>query len=225
MMKGVAGRITDWVRPHVPEASDGILTSAGICEGFAGAAAGTKVLIFAGFAGLVAGTLAAGAAEYSKLGAERDQQLAQLTSERVQLETAPDAELDELTQLYESRGLSRRLARQVAIELTAHGALEAHAEAELGITPASLISPLRDALAVGAAFAAGAVLPWLAVILIPGPPRAAVTFVIVLLALALTGWVSAQISDVHPVRPILRTAAIGVLSMTITYAAGHLFLL
>jgi VIT1/CCC1 family predicted Fe2+/Mn2+ transporter len=190
-----------------------------------GADAGTKVLIFAGFAGLVAGTLAAGAAEYSKLGAERDQQLAQLTSERVQLETVPDAELDELTQLYESRGLSRRLARQVAIELTAHGALEAHAEAELGITPASLISPLRDALAVGAAFAAGAVLPWLAVILIPGPPRAAVTFVIVLLALALTGWVSAQISDVHPVRPIVRTAAIGVLSMTITYAAGHLFLL
>ena len=65
--------------------------------------------------------------------------------------------------------------------------------------------------------------PWLAVILIPGPPRAAVTFVIVLLALALTGWISAQISDVHPLRPIVRTAAIGVFSMTITYAAGHLF--
>ena len=66
MMKGVAGRITDWVRPHVPEASDGILTSAGIGEGFAAAGVGTKVLIFAGFAGLVAGTLAAGAVEYSK---------------------------------------------------------------------------------------------------------------------------------------------------------------
>ena len=66
VMKGVAGRGTEWVRPHVPEASDGILTSAGICEGFAGAGLGTKVLIFAGFAGLVAGTLAAGAVEYSK---------------------------------------------------------------------------------------------------------------------------------------------------------------
>jgi hypothetical protein len=109
-----------------------------------------------------------------------------------------------------SRGLSRRLARQVAIELTAHDALAAHAEAEHGITPASLASPLRDALAVGAAFVAGAVLPWLAIILIPGPPRAAVTFVIVLLALALTGWISAQISDVHPVRPIVRTAAFAV---------------
>jgi len=122
MMKGVAGRTADWVRPHVPDASDGILTSAGICEGFAGAGVGTKVLIFAGFAGLVAGTLAAGAAEYCKTGAERDQQMAQLTSERVQLAAAPDAELDELTQLYVSRGFSRRLARQVAIELTAPGA-------------------------------------------------------------------------------------------------------
>src|SRR5215467_5229490 len=218
-MKGVAGGITEWIRPHVPEASDGILTSAGICEGFAGAGAGTKVLIFAGFAGLVAGTLAACATEYSTTGAERDQQVAELASERVQLAAAPDAELDELTQLYVSRGL----ARQVAIELTAHDALAAHAEAEHGIEPASLASPLRDALAVGAAFMAGAVLPWLAIILIPGAPRAALTFVIVLLALALTGWISARISDVHPVRPIVRTAAIGVLSMTITYAAGHLF--
>jgi VIT1/CCC1 family predicted Fe2+/Mn2+ transporter len=223
MMTGGAGKITGWVRPHVPEASDGILTSAGICEGFAGAGVGTKVLLFAGFAGLVAGTLATAAVEYSKTGAERDQQVAQLTSERVQLAAAPDAELDELTQLYVSRGLSHHLARQVAIELTTHDALAAHAEAEYGITPASLISPLRDALAVGVAFAAGAVLPWLALVLIPGPPRAALTFVIVLLALALTGWISAQISDVHPLRPIVRTAAIGVLSMTITYGAGHLF--
>jgi vacuolar iron transporter family protein len=102
MMTGAAGRITEWVRPHVPDASDGILTSAGICEGFAGAGVSTKVLIFAGFAGLLAGTLAAGAAEYSKTGAERDQQVAQLTGERAQLATAPDAELDELTQLYVS---------------------------------------------------------------------------------------------------------------------------
>jgi len=222
MMTGAAGRITEWVRPHVPEASDGILTSAGICEGFAGAGAGTKVLIFAGFAGLLAGTLAAGAVEYSKCGAERDQQMAQLTAERAQLATTPDAELDELTELYVSRGLSRPLARQVAVELTAHDALAAHAEAEHGITPASMASPIRDAIAVGAAFVAGALLPWLAIILIPGPPRAAVTFVIVVLALVLTGWISAQISDVHPLRPIVRTASFGVLAMAITYAAGFL---
>ncbi len=222
MVEGGAGKIIEWVRPHVPESSDGILTSAGICEGFAGAGVGLSVLIFAGFAGLVAGTLATSAAEYSKLRAGRDQQMAQLARERVQIETVPDAELDELTQLYVSRGLSPGLARQVAIELTAHDALAAHAEAEYGITPASLTSPLREALAVGVAFAAGAMLPWLAIVLIPGPSRAPVTFVIVLLALGLTGWISARMSDIHPVRPVIRTAGIGILSMLITYIAGLL---
>ena len=220
-MAGAAGKIIEWVGPHVPEASDGILTSAGICEGFAGAGVGSGVLIFAGFAGLVAGTLAMGAVEYSKLRAERDQQAAQLARERAQLETAPDAELDELAQLYVSRGLSPGLARQVAIELTAHDALAAHAEAEYGITPASQTVPLRDALAVSAAFATGAIIPWLAMVLLPGPSRALVTFMIVLLALALTGWLSARISGVHPARPILRMACIGVLALIITYAAGR----
>jgi VIT1/CCC1 family predicted Fe2+/Mn2+ transporter len=164
-----------------------------------------------------------GAVEYCKLRAARDRQVAQLTAERVRLETAPDTELDELTGLYVSRGLSPGLARQVAIELTAHDALAAHAEAEYGLTSKSLTSPLRDALAVSAAFASGAVLPWLAMVLIPGPSRALVTFVIVLAALALTGWISARISGVHPMLPIVRTASIGGLSMLITYFAGKLF--
>ena len=220
MVSGAAGRIAEWVGPHVPEASDGILTSAGICEGFAGAGVSTGVLIFAGFAGLVAGTFAMGAVEYSKFRAELDQQTGQLAQERVRLETTPGAELDELTQLYVSRGLSAGLARQVAVELTAHDALAAHADAEHGITPGSAIVPLRDALAVSAAFAAGAIIPWLAMVLLPGAPRAGVTFVIVLLALALTGWVSARISDVRSARPILRMAGIGALAMVITYLAG-----
>ena len=222
MVNGVGGRIVEWVGPHVPEASDGILTSAGICEGFAGAGVSSGVLIFGGFAGLVAGTLAMGAVEYSKLRAERDQQAGQLARERVLLETAPDAELDELTQLYVSRGLSPGLARQVAIELTAHDALAAHAEAEYGISPVSQPEPLRDALAVSAAFVAGGLIPWLAMVLIPGTPRAGVTFVIVLLALALTGWVSARMSDLRSVRPVARMAGIGVLAMAITYVAGVL---
>ena len=222
MVNGVAGRIADWVGPYVPEASDGILTSAGICEGFAGAGVSSSVLIFGGFAGLVAGTLAMGAVEYSKLRAERDQQAGQLARERLQLETAPDAELDELTELYVSRGLSPGLARQVAIELTAHDALAAHAEVEYGITPVSQPDPLRDALGVSAAFAAGGLIPWLAMVLIPGTPRAGVTFVIVLLALALTGWVLARMSDLRSARPILRMAGIGVLAMAITYIAGLL---
>jgi VIT1/CCC1 family predicted Fe2+/Mn2+ transporter len=210
------------MRPHFPEATDGILTSAGICEGFAGADVSSGVLVFAGFAGLVAGTLAMGAVEYSKLRAERDRLVSQLAAERVLLETAPDAELDELTELYVSRGLSAGLARQVAVELTAHDALEAHAEAEYGIRSDSLAAPLGDALAVSAAFAAGAVLPWLAIVLIPVPSRAPVTFAIVLAALLLTGWVAARIARVHPLVPMARTASIGALAMLITYLAGRL---
>ena len=215
-------RVFGWIRPHIPEASDGILTSAGICEGFAGAGVSSGVLLFAGLAGLVAGTLAMGTVEYTKLRAEHDRQAAQLAAERAQLEAAPDLELDELAGLYVSRGLTPGLARQVAVELTAHDALAAHAEAEHGITAASRIAPLRDAIAVSGAFAAGAVLPWLAIVLIPGPSRAGVTFVIVLAALALTGWVSARTWQVRPVAPMLRTAGIGGLSMLITYLAGHL---
>ena len=216
----MASRVFGLVRPHFPEASDGILTSAGICEGFAGAGVSQGVLVFAGFAALVAGTLAMGGIEYSKLRAEQDRQLAELAAERLQLDTDPDAELDELIGLYVSRGLSADLARQVAIELTAHDALAAHAEAEYGITPVSQPEPLRDALAVSAAFVGGGLIPWLAVVLIPGGPRAGVTFVIVLLALALTGWVSARMSDLHSVRPVARMAGIGVLAMAITYVAG-----
>ena len=214
-------RVFGWMRPHIPEASDGILTSAGICEGFAGAGVSSGVLLFAGFAGLVAGTLAMGAVEYSKLRAEHDRQAVQLVAEQALLRTAPEAELDELTRLYASRGLSLDLARQVAVELTAHDALAAHAETEYGITAASRIAPLRDTVAVSAAFAAGALLPWLAVVLIPGPSRAPVTFVVVLAALALTGWVSARTSHVPPLAPIIRMASIGGLAMLITYLAGH----
>jgi VIT1/CCC1 family predicted Fe2+/Mn2+ transporter len=198
------------------------LTSAGICEGFAGAAVGPGVLVFAGFTGLVAGTLAMAAVEYAKLRAGRDRQLAQLAAGRARLQAAPGAELDELARLYVSRGLSPHLARQVAAGLTAHDALAAHAEAEYGLTAAAVICPVRGALAVSAAFASGAVLPWLAIVLIPGPSRAPATFVIVLAALALTGWVSARIAQVHPMLPVVRTASIGGLSMLITYFAGRL---
>jgi VIT1/CCC1 family predicted Fe2+/Mn2+ transporter len=221
-MAGVAvRRIAEWVRPYVLEAGDGILTSAGICEGLAGAGVGSNVLVFAAIAGLVAGAMGMAVTEYSKAAADRDRQAAQLSDEQAQLETAPDAGLDELTELYVSRGLSVPLARQVATELTAHDALRAHAEAEYGITSASLVAPLWVAVAAGLAYAAGAAIPLLAMLLIPGPSRALVTFVIVLLALGLTGWVSARMSHVHPGLPVARMAGTGIVAMGVTYLAGR----
>ncbi len=194
----MGSRVLGWIRPHFPEASDGILTSAGICEGFAGPALARACWYSPGSPGSWQGRWPWAASSTPSCVPTHDRQVAELAAERLQLDTDPDAELDELTGLYVSRGLSADLARQVAIELTAHDALAAHAEAEYGITSASRAAPLRDALAVSAAFAAGAVLPWLAIVLIPGPSRVSVTFVIVLAALALTGWVSARISQVHP---------------------------
>lgn len=222
-MTGVAERVAGWIRPHIAEASDGIITSAGVSEGFAGAGADARLLAFAGLAVVVAGALAACAVEYAQTGAELDRQEAQLELERQALTVTPEAELDELTDLYVSRGLSRGLARKVAVELSEHDALAAHADVEYDIPPGSRITPVRNALAVGVAFMAGAVLPWPAIILIPGPPRAAVTFVIVLVALVLTGWVSAKILGVHPTRPVFRTAVIGVVSMALTFGGGLLF--
>ena len=218
-------RVFGWIRPHFPEASDGILTSAGICEGFAGAGVGSGR---AGFRRVRrARGRDAGHGRRRVLQAARRPRPAGGRACRgtsCSSRPTPDAELDELTGLYVSRGLSPDLARQVAIELTAHDALAAHAEAEYGITAASRVAPLRDALAVSAAFAAGAVLPWLAIVLIPGSGQSvSVTFVIVLAALALTGWVSARISQVQPdcCRWSARPAS-AALAMLITYFAGHL---
>lgn len=217
------GWMRQWLQPHVLESSDGILTTAGICEGLVGAGVGVNVLLLAGVSGLVSGALALGAFEYSKAAAERDSQVAQLTSEQHQLETAPEAELEELTNLYEARGLSHHLAELVAVELTAHDALQAHAEVEHGITPATVTVPLREAAAAAAAFAGGAALPLLAMAFLPASSRGALTFVVVVVALALTGWIAALISNVRPVRAILRTASVGVVAMILTYVAGRVF--
>jgi VIT1/CCC1 family predicted Fe2+/Mn2+ transporter len=211
------------LREHVPEASDGILTSAGICEGFAGAGVGPRVLLFAGFAGLVAGTLAMGAVEYSKLRAGHDRQAAQLGAERARLQAAPAAELDELTGLYVARGLSPALARQVAVELTAHDALAAHAEAELGIDPTERTNPWHAAGSSMLAFSVGALLPLVAIVLPPQSWRVPVTFVAVLAALVVTGVVSARLGGAPARAAVVRNVVVGLLAMVVTFAVGSLF--
>lgn len=214
--------IIGWFRPYVLEATDGILTSAGISEGLAGADVTTRVLLFGAATGLLAGGLAVSVTEYSKAASERDQQLAQIETERRQHLAAPEAELEELTQMYVARGLSPDLARQVATELTGHDALQAHTEAELGITPVTLVVPRHAAVAAGSSFAVGALVPLLAMALIPGSTRPWITFAIVVLALSATGWFSARLSGVRPAIPIARTAGTGVVAMAITYLAGTL---
>lgn len=134
----------------------------------------------------------------------------------------PEAELEELTELLQDRGLSRDVALEAAQQLTERDALRAHARVELGIDPDQLANPWHAAWASFLAFTAGALLPLLAMVLPPAGWRLAVTVVSVLAALVLTGWTSARLGAADPRRAMLRNVAGGALAMAVTYGAGAL---
>ncbi len=218
---GVAGKL-NWLRAGVLGANDGIVSTAGIVVGVAAATAELGPVFTAGIAGLVAGALSMAVGEYVSVSTQRDTERALLSKERGELTTQPDLELDELTALYEARGLSHETARMVAKELTAHDALAAHAEVELRIDPKDLTNPWHAAFSSAIAFTVGALLPLLAILLPPPALRIPVTVAAVLLALAITGWASARLGGTNPVRPTLRVIAGGALAMAITFGIGHL---
>jgi VIT1/CCC1 family predicted Fe2+/Mn2+ transporter len=143
--------------------------------------------------------------------------------ERAELAQHPEAELAELAAIYQAKGLSAATARTVAAELTAHGAFAAHAEAELHINPDDLASPLQAAAASAFSFILGALLPMLAILLPPVTWRVPVTFMAVLVALALTGAISAGIGRSNVRRAVLRVVIGGGAGLALTYGIGHLF--
>jgi vacuolar iron transporter family protein len=213
---------TNWLRAGVLGANDGIVSVAGLVVGVAGASTSQATLVAAGLAGVVAGALSMGAGEYVSVSAQRDTERALLARERQELADDPDAELSELAEIYQAKGLTPRLAREVAVELTAHDAFRAHAEAELNIDPDILVSPWSAAIASVISFTAGAVLPLLAIILPPPAWRVPVTFVAVLLALTLTGSISARLGGARVPLAVGRVVTGGAVAMAITYAVGLL---
>ncbi|OYO21005.1 hypothetical protein CGZ93_12445 [Enemella dayhoffiae] len=212
----------NWLRAGALGANDGIVSTAGLVVGVAGSQASSGAVLVAGIAGLVAGSLSMAGGEYMSVSTQRDTELAVLAKERWELANLPHEELGELTGLYRAKGLSPGLARQVAVQLTEHDALAAHAEAELGIDPEKRTNPVQAALASMLAFSLGAVLPLLAMVLSPLSWRMAVTWVAVLLSLAVTGLITARLGGSSPVRPVGRNVAVGVLTMSLTWAVGHL---
>ena len=217
----VQGRL-NWLRAGVLGANDGIVSTAGLVVGVAGATTQRSALVIAGVAGLVAGAMSMAVGEYVSVSTQRDSERALLDKERRELRETPEAELAELTDLYVDRGLSRGLAHQVAVELTEHDALAAHAEVELGLDPDELTNPWHAALASFLAFTVGALLPLLA-ITAPGPDlRVEVTFVAVLVALAGTGWGSARMGQSPPRRAVGRNVLGGAIAMAVTYGIGTL---
>ncbi|WP_030985532.1 VIT1/CCC1 transporter family protein [Streptomyces sp. NRRL S-1813] len=217
---GGLGSRLNWLRAAVLGANDGIVSTAGLVVGVAGATDSRSALLTAGLAGLLAGSMSMAAGEYVSVSTQRDSEKAALAQEKRELATEPQAELIELTELLAGKGLNERLAREVAEELTAHDALRAHAEVELGIDPDELTNPWHAAGASFLAFTAGALLPLLAIVLPPAAHRLWITVVAVLAALALCGWSSARTGAAPVGRAVLRNVGGGALAMGVTYAAG-----
>jgi len=210
------------LRAAVLGANDGIVSTAGIVMGVAGATSERATILTAGVAGLVAGALSMAAGEYVSVSTQRDTERALLHQERRELAEMPEAELAELTAIYEGKGLTPELAGEVAAQLTRHDALGAHAEVELQIDPENLTSPWQAALASAASFVTGALLPLLVIALVPVPMRLQLTVGSVVAALALTGFVSARLGRTPWGRPVLRNVIGGLLAMTVTYGIGAL---
>ena len=213
----------NWLRAAVLGANDGIVSVAGVVVGVAGASTLRGPIFTAGLAALVAGAVSMALGEFVSVSSQRDSETAQIATERRELRQMPDAELAELTAIYQRRGLSPQTAAQVAQELTAHDALTAHARAELNINPDELSNPWQAAAASAASFTAGALLPFAAVLLPPSSWRVPVTFVAVLVALAITGALSARIGHANPRRAVLRVLLGGAAGLALTYGVGHLF--
>lgn len=218
---GTAVRL-NWLRAAVLGANDGVVSTAGLVVGVAGATSSATAILTAGLAGLFAGALAMASGEYVSVSSQRDSERALLALERRELAEDPDAELAELAGLYQAKGLAPGLAREVARQLTAHDAFAAHAEAELGIDPEQIASPWHAAVASFLSFTVGALLPLLAISLTPGPARVAVTATAVLAALAVTGAASAVLGRAPRGPAVIRNVAGGFLAMTVTYGVGSL---
>ena len=219
---GMAGRL-NWLRAGVLGANDGIVSVAGIVLGVAGATSHRGPIFTAGLAGLVAGAVSMALGEYVSVSSQRDSEKAQLAKERIELRTTPEAELAELTALYEARGLRPETAHLVAVELTEHDALAAHAQAELNIDPEDLVSPVQAAAASALSFLLGAVLPMIAILVPPPAWRVPVTFVAVLVALGIAGAVSARIGGSDVRLAVARVVIGGAAGLALTYSIGYLF--
>lgn len=224
-LRGEAARLRRWrdrARESVLEVNDGIVSAAGVAEGFLSAGAGLRTLVFAGLAVVLAGGLAAAGARYSEVHTEWEMNRAVLEAERVSIAADPDGELAELAAIYEQKGLDADLAGQVARALSARDPLAAHADAELRLDELGPTSGAWAAAATaGLSFGVGAVLPLTAMYLLPFGERAPLTFAIVLVALGLTGWFAAWLTDLPTWRLVRRNVLLGIATMAVTILVGH----
>lgn len=216
-----AGRL-NWLRAGVLGANDGIISTAGVVIGVAAATPARTPILIAGLASLAAGAMSMAAGEYVSVSTQRDSERALLDKERRELAEMPEEELAELAGIYRDKGLSEDIAHEVARQLTEYDALAAHAEAELRIDPDELTNPWHAAWASMLAFTIGAILPLVAILVPPQQWQVLVTVVAVLVALALTGAISAHLGGSAKAPAIVRVVLGGALAMGITWLIGTL---
>lgn len=213
----------NWLRAGVLGANDGVVSIAGLVIGVAAATPhDTKAIITAGVAGVLAGAISMAAGEYVSVSTQSDTERAMVAKERAELADDPRAGIDELASHYRAKGLTAATARIVAEELTEHDAVGAHLEAELGLREGDYSNPWHAALSSAIAFVIGSILPMAAIVLLPVSVKIPLTFVAVLLGLAITGGVSARLGDA-PVRPaVIRNVLGGAFAMVATWGIGRL---
>lgn len=214
---------TNWLRAAVLGANDGIISTASLIIGVAAANTTHETILLTGVAGLIAGAMSMAAGEYVSVSSQADIESADLAKERLELATDHESELKELTNIYISRGLTAKLAHQVAIQLTAHDALGAHARDELGITERMSARPLQAAWASGAAFTIGALLPLLVILICPLDKATIVVSISSLLSLAILGGVAAKVGGANVYTGIVRVIFWGILAMAATALIGNIF--
>ncbi|MDT0223952.1 VIT family protein [Gordonia sp. AC31] len=214
------GRL-NWLRAGVLGANDGIVSTAGLVVGVAAATAERGPVLTAGLAGIAAGAVSMALGEYISVSSQRDAERSMLDQERTELRENPEQELAELAALYRAKGLSPETALAVATELTARDPFAAHVDAELGLDPDALTDPWQAAGASALAFLTGAVLPLLAIVLLPVSVRIPLTFLAVLGALALTGVISANLGGAPRTRAVARVVCGGAAAMIVTYLVGQ----
>jgi vacuolar iron transporter family protein len=212
-----------WLRAATLGANDGLISTSSLVVGVAAAEPTQAAVVLAAVAGLVAGALSMAAGEYVSVSSQADTEQADLSTERRELATSPEAERAELAGIYVARGLTRDLAKQVADQLMAHDALGAHARDELGIQEKTRARPIQAALASAASFAVGAAPPALLAVLLPvGRLPFSVAGVTLGLLLVL-GSVAAHLGGASLLRGALRVAFWGAVAMGCTAAVGRLF--
>lgn len=219
----VSSALLNRLRAAVLGANDGIISTSAVVMGAAGVTGDAKTIVVAGFAALVAGAFSMAVGEYVSVSSQSDAELAYIEREKKYLKNNPEKQLEELTQAYEQRGLSRKTAELAAKELTKKDALRAHLETEYGLQEDDVSSPSQAAIASFLVFSVGGAIPFLVSWLTPDAVRLYAIFGATVTALGLTGYISAKATGASPLRATLRIIVGGIVAMGVTYVIGKAF--